>query len=111
MKQTLALRMGQQLAMTPQLQQAIRLMQLSAMELKTEVRQAIEANPMLDLVEENDEEDGEDEELAPDTGEDPFEDGPGDGAALDDAEQLAAESATGDSEDAADPAFFFFDAD
>ena len=108
MKQTLALRMGQQLAMTPQLQQAIRLMQLSAMELKTEVRQAIEANPMLDLVEENDEEDGvdeEDEELAPDTGEDPFDDGSGDGAALDDAEQLAAESATGDSEDAEDPAF------
>ncbi|MXY58133.1 MAG: RNA polymerase factor sigma-54 [Gammaproteobacteria bacterium] len=55
MKQTLALRMGQQLAMTPQLQQAIRLMQLSALELKTEVRQTIEANPMLDLVEEGDE--------------------------------------------------------
>lgn len=56
MKQTLALRMGQQLAMTPQLQQAIRLMQLSAMELKEEVRQTIEANPLLDLIEDIDEE-------------------------------------------------------
>jgi len=68
MKQTLALRMGQQLAMTPQLQQAIRLMQLSVLELKTEVRQTIEANPMLDLVEESD------DDLASDTGEDPFDD-------------------------------------
>ena len=99
MKQTLALRMGQQLAMTPQLQQAIRLMQLSALELKTEVRQTIEANPLLDLVEEND------EELASDTGEDPFDDGPGDDPALDDEEQLTAEGATGDSEDSEDPAF------
>ncbi len=69
MKQTLALRMGQQLAMTPQLQQAIRLMQLSALELKTEVRQTIEANPMLDLVEQD-----EEEALASDEGEDPLDD-------------------------------------
>ena len=60
MKQTLSLRMGTQLAMTPQLQQAIRLMQLSALELKLEVRQAIETNPMLELVEaEDDDEDDE----------------------------------------------------
>ena len=53
MKQTLALRMGTQLAMTPQLQQAIRLMQLSALELSLEIRQAIESNPMLELVEDD----------------------------------------------------------
>ena len=53
MKQTLALRMGTQLSMTPQLQQAIRLMQLSALELNLEVRQAIESNPMLELVEDD----------------------------------------------------------
>lgn len=53
MKQSLSLRMGQQLAMTPQLQQAIRLMQLSALELRAEVQQAIESNPMLDLAEED----------------------------------------------------------
>lgn len=75
MKQTLSLRMGQQFAMTPQLQQAIRLMQLSALELKVEVRQAIESNPMLDMVEDeddslwadddaNDLEDGQDDDFA-----------------------------------------------
>ncbi len=53
MKQTLALRMGTQLSMTPQLQQAIRLMQLSALELSLEIRQAIESNPMLELVEDD----------------------------------------------------------
>ncbi len=58
MKQTLSMRLGQQLAMTPQLQQAIRLMQLSALELRTEVQQAIETNPMLELIEDGDE-DGE----------------------------------------------------
>ncbi len=64
MKQTLALRMGQQLAMTPQLQQAIRLMQLSAMELKTEVRQTIEANPLLEMLDDADDELDADEEDA-----------------------------------------------
>ena len=54
LKQTIALRMGTQLAMTPQLQQAIRLMQLSTLELNLEIRQAIESNPMLELVEESD---------------------------------------------------------
>ena len=53
MKQTLALRMGTQLSMTPQLQQAIRLMQLSAVEINLEIRQAIESNPMLELVEDD----------------------------------------------------------
>ena len=54
MKQTLSLRLGQQLSMTPQLQQAIRLMQLSALELRIEVQQTIESNPMLDLEEDDD---------------------------------------------------------
>ena len=53
MKQSLSLRLGQQLSMTPQLQQAIRLMQLSALELKAEIQQAIESNPMLDLPEDD----------------------------------------------------------
>ena len=78
MKQTLGLRMGQQLAMTPQLQQAIRLMQLSAMELKEEVRQTIETNPLLDLVEDADEEleAAEEDSLAADGGADPEPDDP-----------------------------------
>ncbi|MGF1614726.1 MAG: RNA polymerase factor sigma-54 [Gammaproteobacteria bacterium] len=48
MKQSLQLRLGQHLTMTPQLQQAIRLLQLSTLELQTEVQQALEANMMLE---------------------------------------------------------------
>lgn len=53
MKQSLQLRLGQQLTMTPQLQQAIRLLQLSAMELTQEVQQALESNMMLELAEDD----------------------------------------------------------
>ncbi|MEM7209328.1 MAG: RNA polymerase factor sigma-54 [Pseudomonadota bacterium] len=49
MKQSLQLKIGQQLAMTPQLQQAIRLLQLSTLELQTEIQEALEANPMLEV--------------------------------------------------------------
>jgi len=49
MKQTLQLKLGQQLTMTPQLQQAIRLLQLSTLELQTEIQEALETNPMLEL--------------------------------------------------------------
>jgi RNA polymerase sigma-54 factor len=48
-KQSLQLRLGQQLAMTPQLQQAIRLLQLSTVELNTEVQEALDSNLMLEL--------------------------------------------------------------
>lgn len=51
MKQSMQLRLGQQLTMTPQLQQAIRLLQLSSMELTQEVQQALESNMMLELAE------------------------------------------------------------
>ena len=44
-KQTLKL--SQQLVMTPQLQQAIRLLQLSRMELIDEIRKELDANPVL----------------------------------------------------------------
>jgi RNA polymerase sigma-54 factor len=52
MKQSLQLKLGQQLTMTPQLQQAIRLLQLSSMELELEVQQALDSNMMLELEEE-----------------------------------------------------------
>jgi RNA polymerase sigma-54 factor len=55
MKQTLQLRLGQQLTMTPQLQQAIRLLQLSTLELQTEIQEALESNPMLEVEEESSE--------------------------------------------------------
>ena len=48
MKQSLQLRLGQHLTMTPQLQQAIRLLQLSTMELQLEVQDALESNLMLE---------------------------------------------------------------
>lgn len=48
MKQSLQLRVSQQLAMTPQLQQAIRLLQLSTLELQQEIQLALETNPLLE---------------------------------------------------------------
>jgi len=53
MKPSLVLKMGQQLAMTPQLQQAIRLLQLSSLDLQQEIQQALESNPMLEREEED----------------------------------------------------------
>ncbi|ABO25177.1 RNA polymerase factor sigma-54 [Shewanella loihica] len=52
MKASLQLKMGQHLTMTPQLQQAIRLLQLSSLELQQEIQQALESNPLLELDEE-----------------------------------------------------------
>jgi len=49
MKQALQMKMGQSLAMTPQLQQAIKLLQLSTLELQTEIQSALENNPMLEV--------------------------------------------------------------
>ena len=48
MKQTLNLRLSQHLALTPQLQQSIRLLQLSTLELQQEVEQMLEVNPFLE---------------------------------------------------------------
>src|SRR5581483_4733529 len=45
-------RLGQHIAMTPQLVQSIRLLQLSALELEQEIRQMLEANVMLESAEE-----------------------------------------------------------
>ena len=48
MKQSLQLRIGQSLTMTPQLQQAIKLLQLSSLELQTEIQAILDANPLLE---------------------------------------------------------------
>ena len=53
MKQSLQLKLGQQLTMTPQLQQAIKLLQLSTLDLQQEIQQALESNPMLEVAEED----------------------------------------------------------
>ncbi|MEH6580379.1 MAG: RNA polymerase factor sigma-54 [Halioglobus sp.] len=51
MKQSLQLKLGQQLTMTPQLQQAIKLLQLSTLDLQQEIQQALDSNPMLEISE------------------------------------------------------------
>ena len=48
MKQGLSLRVSQHLALTPQLQQSIRLLQLSTLELSAEVDQMLDDNPFLE---------------------------------------------------------------
>jgi len=48
MKPTLQVRLSQHLALTPQLQQSIRLLQLSTLELHQEVEQMLEQNPFLE---------------------------------------------------------------
>ncbi len=52
MKQSLDLKLGQHLTITPQLQQAIRLLQLSSLELQQEIQEALENNPLLEELEE-----------------------------------------------------------
>ncbi|HEY8683918.1 MAG TPA: RNA polymerase factor sigma-54 [Rhodanobacter sp.] len=54
MKPALQFRLHQQLTLTPQLQQAIRLLQLSQLELEAELRQIAESNPLLEFAEETD---------------------------------------------------------
>lgn len=63
MKPTLHLQLGQHLTMTPQLQQAIRLLQLSTLELQTEIQEALDSNPMLEASDD----DGEPAEKIDDT--------------------------------------------
>ena len=56
LKPALQLRLGQQLTMTPQLQQAIKLLQLPVLELQAQVQQALETNVMLEVDEEESQE-------------------------------------------------------
>ena len=54
MKQSLQLKLNQQLVMTPQLQQTIKLLQLSTLDLQQEIQQILDSNPMLEISEEYD---------------------------------------------------------
>ena len=65
MKQSLQLGLSQHLAMTPRLQQAIRLLQLSTLELHTEIQEALDSNLMLELDEDDAPERGAEIEIAP----------------------------------------------
>jgi RNA polymerase sigma-54 factor len=59
LKPSLQLRVGQQLTMTPQLQQAIRLLQLPILELNAQLQQMLESNVMLEAEEHADRESSE----------------------------------------------------
>ncbi len=64
MKPALQFRLHQQLTLTPQLQQAIRLLQLSQLELEAELRQIAESNPLLEFAEEIEDDEAEDTSAA-----------------------------------------------
>ncbi|HWN39619.1 MAG TPA: RNA polymerase factor sigma-54 [Gammaproteobacteria bacterium] len=65
LKPSLQLKLSQQLTMTPQLQQAIRLLQLPVMELQTQIQTALDENVMLEVEEpEASAEDGQSESAA-----------------------------------------------
>jgi len=65
----LQLRLTQKLALAPQLQQAIRLLQLTRIELREHIQQTVEANPLLEYEDMRSEAPGED---TPDGAEDPY---------------------------------------
>jgi len=70
LKPSLQLKLSQQLTMTPQLQQAIRLLQLPVMELQTQIQMALDENVMLEVEEpESSTEDVPAAESAPDSDE------------------------------------------
>ncbi|NVK56913.1 MAG: RNA polymerase factor sigma-54 [Alteromonadaceae bacterium] len=54
MKPSLQLKFSQQLTMTPQLQQAIKLLQLSTLDLQQEIQEALDANPLLEIEDNSD---------------------------------------------------------
>lgn len=49
MKQSINLKLGQSLSMTPQLQQAIRLLQMSTLDLQQEIQEVLDSNLMLEV--------------------------------------------------------------
>ena len=51
MKLSVGLKVANSLSLTPQLQQAIRLLQLSSLELEQEIQLQLDSNPLLDKVE------------------------------------------------------------
>lgn len=73
MKQSLQLKLGQQLTMTPQLQQAIKLLQLSTLDLQQEIQLVLDSNPMLEVSEEDVEDASPEPEAGESTGDGPME--------------------------------------
>ena len=66
LKPSLSLKLGQQLRMTPQLQQAIKLLQLSTLDLQQEIQDALDSNLMLEEYDEQNEPSPEETEFSDD---------------------------------------------
>lgn len=96
MRQSLELKLGQRLALTPQLQQAIKLLQLSSMDLRQEMQEALEQNPLLeeadDYPDDNNEAQPETKPEAGGEGEDDFTTRLGEGDGAEGAEPMYAHS-------------------
>ena len=73
MKQSLQLKLGQQLTMTPQLQQAIKLLQLSTLDLQQEIQLVLDSNPLLEVAEEDGEASPAEPEVRESTSDGPME--------------------------------------
>ncbi len=71
--QSLQLRLTQKLALSPQLQQAIRLLQLNRIELREYIQDALDSNPLLERDESDSAQDQSAENADPDSGETDFE--------------------------------------
>jgi len=102
MKQTLQLKLSQHLTLTPQLQQSIRLLQLSTIELNQEVERLLQENPLLERAEAD--EDGPRAEEMPLAGPNRLSEAP-ERSSTDAPDSNAAE-ARGAHDDAPDPADF-----
>ncbi len=102
MKQTLQLKLSQHLTLTPQLQQSIRLLQLSTIELNQEVERLLQENPLLERAEA--EEDGARAEEVPLAGPNRLSEAPERSSA--DAPDSNAAEARGAHDDAPDPSDF-----
>ncbi len=79
LKPSLQLKLSQQLTMTPQLQQAIRLLQLPIMELQTQIQTALDENVMLEVEEPENPVETPDEVETPSPSDDAEGDSDGDG--------------------------------
>lgn len=99
MKPVLALKLGQQLRMTPQLQQAIKLLQLSTFDLQQEIQEALDSNLMLEEASDND---NSDEPTSLDTPEETIEGLAKESQAKESSETDASSEAHADSQDGSD---------
>jgi RNA polymerase sigma-54 factor len=97
-KPALKLGLSQNLTLTPQLRQAIRLLQLSAVELEAEINELLDANPLLELVDAEPDAGGEEPEPPGDSTE-PVLAGAGDGPTANGDDRGAPEVATADDDD------------